>query len=75
MCDDKGPASCKTNGLCDVAGDCAVYPAGTPCAPAGCADMDKVVVPARTCDGAGRCQDQPKLDCPEPSLCVAGVCA
>lgn len=76
MCNDKGASSCQTNGLCGVAGDCAVYPAGTECAPADCADTDKFVVPARTCDGAGRCQDSMmmKMKCPEPSRCAGGIC-
>jgi len=74
MCNDKGAASCQTNGLCDVAGDCAVYPAGTACAPAGCADMNTAVVPARTCDGAGKCKDQPKMKCPEDAACAGGEC-
>jgi hypothetical protein len=76
MCNDKGAASCQTNGLCDVAGDCAVYPAGTVCGAASCADMDTAAVPARTCDGAGRCQGDPKkMKCPMASVCVAGVCS
>jgi hypothetical protein len=76
MCNDKGAMSCQTNGLCDVAGDCAVYPAGTVCAEANCADMDTAAVPARTCDGAGRCQeDGKKMKCPAPAKCAAGVCS
>lgn len=75
MCADKGAASCQTNGLCDVGG-CAVYPAGTVCAPAGCAEMDKMMVPERTCDGAGKCQDEPKkMKCPEGSQCTGGACS
>ena len=75
MCNDKGAASCQTNGLCGVAGDCALYPAGTQCAAGACADMDTAVMPARTCDGMGKCKDQPKVKCPEDVPCVAGVCS
>ena len=74
MCMDKGPASCQTNGLCDVAGRCAEYAAGTPCAPAGCSNMDEVVQ-ARVCDGAGKCEPEVKMKCQKPSLCVSGVCS
>ena len=78
MCNDKGAASCQTNGLCDVAGDCAVYPAGTVCDSGTCESMgmNTSAVPARTCDGAGHCQgDAKKMKCPMASVCVAGVCS
>jgi hypothetical protein len=76
MCNDKGAASCMTNGLCDVAGDCAVYPTGTICAPASCAEMDMSMVPARACDGMGHCQGaDKKMKCEGGSRCVAGVCS
>jgi hypothetical protein len=74
MCMDKGPASCQTNGLCDVAGRCAEYPAGTSCAPAACSNKDEVVQ-ARVCDGAGKCEPEVKVKCQKPSLCDSGVCS
>ncbi len=73
MCADKGPASCHTNGLCDVAGRCAEYAAGTPCAPAGCSNNE--AVQARACDGSGKCGPEMKMKCPAPAQCVAGVCS
>ena len=74
MCADKGPASCQTNGLCDVAGRCADYAAGTSCAAAGCSNRDEVVE-ARVCDGAGKCEPEVKTKCAKPSLCSSGVCS
>jgi len=74
MCMDKGPASCQTNGLCDVAGRCADYAAGTTCAPAACSSKDEVVQ-ARVCDGAGKCEAEVKVKCAKPSLCTSGVCS
>jgi len=74
MCMDKGPASCQTNGLCDVAGRCADYAAGTLCAPAACSSKDEVVQ-ARVCDGAGKCEAEVKVKCAKPSLCTSGVCS
>jgi len=74
MCMDKGPASCQTNGLCDVAGRCADYAAGTSCAPAACSSKDEVVQ-ARVCDGAGKCEAEVKVKCAKPSLCTSGICS
>ena len=74
-CQDKGAASCQATGLCDVAGDCAVYPAGTICQPEDCSDKGDEVVPARMCDGAGRCEGAEKMRCPAGTSCVAGVCS
>ena len=74
-CQDKGAASCQGTGLCDVAGDCAVYPAGTICQPEGCSDKGNEVVPARMCDGAGRCEGAEKTHCPAGTSCTAGVCS
>jgi hypothetical protein len=74
MCSDQGSAGCKTNGLCDGAGKCAQYPAGTACGVLGCADMGKAVVPAPSCDGAGKCQSPAKIKCPEGTSCVDGLC-
>jgi hypothetical protein len=73
-CEDKGPASCQTTGFCDVAGRCAEYAAGTPCAPAGCSNRDETVQ-ARVCDGAGKCEPEVKMKCPPPAQCISGVCS
>jgi hypothetical protein len=81
-CTDKGAASCQTNGLCGVAGTCAVHPAGTICEPARCVDHDTAVEPARTCNGSGKCdasdsegKGDGKVMCPDPSMCVSGACS
>jgi hypothetical protein len=74
MCSDKGAESCQTTGLCGVAGDCAVYPAGTSCGIADCADMGNAAVPARVCDGTGKCEGPARIKCPAGTSCVAGVC-
>jgi len=73
MCNDQGPASCKNTGLCGVDGTCAVYPAGTACAAAGCMG-GTAVLPARTCNGAGKCEGPAKIECPDNTSCVAGLC-
>jgi hypothetical protein len=74
-CSDQGPTSCKTTGLCGVAGDCAVYPAGTACAPAACEGAkDEFMLNARVCDGVGKCEPAVKIRCADDATCVAGVC-
>jgi hypothetical protein len=74
-CEDKGARECKTNGLCGVAGECALYPAGTVCEPPTCTGKGDEVVPARTCDGNEHCLDQPKVKCPDPTVCIGGLCS
>ena len=73
-CADKGAASCQQTGLCDVAGDCAVYPAGTICQVAGCSGNGKDMMPVRMCDGAGKCDDGKPTHCPDGTTCAAGIC-
>lgn len=75
-CQDKGAASCQGTGLCDVAGDCAMYPAGTICQPGGCSDNGRDILPTRVCNGAGKCEEGEKMmHCPEGTSCAAGVCS
>ena len=75
-CEDKGAVSCQGTGLCDVGGDCAVYPAGTICQTGGCSGNARDVMPARVCDGAGKCADGEKpMHCPDGTSCVAGACS
>ena len=47
---------------------------GAECAPVGCADDGKSIVPAGNCDGAGKCVIPPKIKCARDATCVAGVC-
>ena len=72
MCADMGAATCGTNGLCDVSGHCAKYPAGTACGSATC-KKDGMMSPAPTCDGAGACQEAPKMKC--AGACTDAMCA
>ena len=74
MCRDQGAASCKQSGLCAVDGTCAVYPAGTLCGEAGCSDGGKMAAPGGVCNGAGKCENAPKMMCGPDATCVAGVC-
>jgi hypothetical protein len=47
---------------------------GAECAPVGCADDGKSIVPAGSCDGAGKCVIPEKIKCAKEAACVAGVC-
>jgi len=47
---------------------------GAECAPVGCADDGKSIVPAGNCDGAGKCVIPAKIKCAKDATCVAGVC-
>jgi hypothetical protein len=71
MCADMGATTCGTNGLCDVSGHCAKYPAGTACGSATCKN-DGMMTPAPTCDGAGACQQAPKMKC--AGACTDAMC-
>jgi hypothetical protein len=64
-------ASCGGDGLCDGMGGCRVQSAGTPCAPAQCANG--VSTPERTCDGSGTCRNVQGSSC-APHLCGATAC-
>ena len=47
---------------------------GAECAPVGCADDGKSIVPAGNCDGAGKCVIPAKIKCAKDATCVDGVC-
>jgi hypothetical protein len=67
-CPDQGMASCKRSGSCDGLGACSIYPRGTTCGAGSCSGS--MLVPPRTCDGAGTC------DPGQPSPCDGGfACA
>jgi len=72
FCQDTGAASCGTDGTCDGAGACRLYPAGTLCAAPAC--MGTVLSSARTCNGAGACQPAAAVSC-APFTCQGGACA
>jgi len=56
-CEDRGPTLCQTNGACDGAGSCLLYPAGTVCrtvTPA-CDPTNTAITGSDLCDGIGTC--------------------
>jgi hypothetical protein len=67
-CAAQAASTCGNTGACSGAGSCQLHPAGTICAPAGCADMITFTY-ADTCDGAGRCQDLGTKSC-SPYRCA-----
>ena len=74
MCGDQGAASCGPTGLCAVAGACAVYPAGAPCALAGCAEDGKSVLPAAPATARAIAASLRADEMPRGTSCVAGLC-
>jgi hypothetical protein len=46
-------STCGTNGLCNGAGQCALFPNGTQCAAPGCQGNSNLVTSA--CNGSGQC--------------------
>ena len=63
--------SCAKNGLCDGAGACQRYAAGTTCGPETCSGSTDTS--ARTCDGAGTCRAGSNTSC-GAYMCGAGTC-
>lgn len=70
-CLDSEAAYCGETGLCDGLGLCALFPAGTECAPPSCSGS--ALVGAAVCDGAGRCVAGPAVVC-APYACLDGAC-
>jgi len=72
-CDVTDPAVCGDNGVCDGAGQCQLYVAGTVCHDAFCVDSDSHSTDR--CDGLGTCVDGGVVNCP-PYSCngETGVC-
>lgn len=66
-------STCGRDGLCDGAGACRQYRAGTVCAPERCSVQ--IYSPPSTCNGAGRCESPPATICPSAYVCRAGGCA
>ncbi|HVX97140.1 MAG TPA: hypothetical protein VHK47_19645 [Polyangia bacterium] len=67
ICQDLGPASCATNGMCQ-AGGCQKYPKGTPCKDPTCPTDTTTFTAGSTCDGSGACVT------PAPSSCFPFTC-
>jgi hypothetical protein len=73
VCVAQSQSTCGRDGLCDGAGACRLYEAGTVCAPEQCAGQ--AYTPPSTCDGAGRCGPAVAATCPSTDVCRAGGCA
>lgn len=60
-CPDDPPESCGFQGTCNGSGGCPLWPAGTVCQQASCAEG--ILQPEDLCDGQGNCQDSGSRDC------------
>jgi hypothetical protein len=70
-CKDQGATSCKSNGTCNGARACGLYPPGTACGAPACA-AGKLTAPA-VCDGMGTCAPSPAAACPGNFACADAV--
>lgn len=71
-CAPDPPTSCGLNGQCSGARTCQLYPAGTTCTPANCANATQLAL-ADTCNGVGGCVDGGLLNC-SPYACNGAAC-
>ena len=71
VCQDKGAASCGTNGKCDGTGSCATYAKGTVCASETCASG--LYTAASTCNTTGQCVAPDARPC-APFVCNGSQC-
>jgi hypothetical protein len=71
VCVDQHASSCGTDGMCDGAGGCHKYPAGTECAAETCASG--VYTPTSTCDANGNCRAPDAIAC-APYVCNGARC-
>lgn len=70
-CEPDAVATCGKDGLCDGAGACRLYAAGTTCGAAACTAGHQSFAPA--CDGNGTCAPTGGVDC-YPYTCNGAVC-
>jgi len=70
-CTDQGAATCGTNGVCDGAGACAKYAAGTTCVAAFC--NGSTLNKADTCNASNMCVDGGAVSC-APYTCKNAAC-
>ncbi|MCG3172124.1 MAG: hypothetical protein GMKNLPBB_00269 [Myxococcota bacterium] len=70
-CLDDGAASCQQDGMCNGAGACRLYAAGTECLAQSC--TGGTVDNAHQCDGAGLCLSQGTVQC-SPYACNGPNC-
>jgi hypothetical protein len=72
QCTDNGAPSCGTDGMCDGAGGCRLYAAGTMCAASTCTGV--TFTPVRQCNGTGSCLAGTPNTC-DPYVCgTNGAC-
>lgn len=71
ICKDDGASACKTSGVCDGKGGCALYASGTACTTPSCSGNS--ALPASTCNGSGSCVQSAAIPCGSIK-CAAGVC-
>jgi hypothetical protein len=70
-CATQAPSTCGTTGVCNGAGACLLYAAGTQCGTAFCSG--NTAVGSASCSGTGSCVAQGSTDC-GPYQCSAGTC-
>jgi hypothetical protein len=70
QCDQDPASSCGRDGLCDGAGHCSKWNAGTVCAGPSCSG--ETLVSARSCDGNGTCLPAQTVAC-APYVCLNGT--
>jgi len=68
-CQDQGPASCGTTGLCNGAGNCARYDISTECMTS--CDFTTTTATHTFCDGAGQCAGASLLEPCLSLMCTA----
>lgn len=71
-CADQGATSCGTNGLCNGAGACSLYPSGTGCGVGTCTGT--VFNASSSCNGTGTCQPNATATECAPHQCAATGC-
>lgn len=67
-CAAESPGTCKTTGVCNGQGSCALHPAGTTCGMSTCSMG--TLTPAASCDGSGVCQPAAARPCPGGTPCA-----
>lgn len=68
-CEQTPIGNCGSDGTCDGAGGCRLWPAGTPCRPATC-ESSLFTLPAR-CSGSGQCSADAPVSCGD-FICLQG---
>jgi Carbohydrate binding domain len=80
QCEDKGAASCGTDGACDGFGACRFYAQGLACGAATpvCNAASSAIVDSSVCDGSGSCVPNVLHDCDgyrcQDAACGTGPC-